>query len=151
MPRATRSGTTLTVARAIEDSYSRAQALGRLAPHLPAELLSEALGRARPRRDVTTPAILDAALATYAARQDAMLSAWLELVAYLVAVVAAGSILASIYNSMNERRRQIALLRALGAHRRFVSASIILEAAAIACIGVLIAFFIYVAITSAAA
>jgi putative ABC transport system permease protein len=75
----------------------------------------------------------------------------LELVAYLVAVIAAGSILASIYNSMNERRRQIALLRALGAHRRFVSASIILEAAAIACLGVLIAFFIYVAITSIAA
>ena len=33
----------------------------------------------------------------------------LELIAYLVAVVAVGSVLASIYNSMNERRRDIEL------------------------------------------
>ena len=39
----------------------------------------------------------------------------LELVAWLVAAVATGSVLASIYNSMNERRRDIAILRALGA------------------------------------
>ena len=39
-------------------------------------------------------------------------------VAYLVALVATGSILASIHNSMNERRREIAIVRALGAHRR---------------------------------
>ena len=70
---------------------------------------------------------------------------------FLVAVVAAGSILASIYNSMNERRRQIALLRALGARRAFVSASIVLEAAAIACLGMIAAFAIYAAITSGAA
>ena len=41
----------------------------------------------------------------------------LALVAYLVALVATASILASIYNSMNERRREIAILRALGARR----------------------------------
>jgi hypothetical protein len=41
----------------------------------------------------------------------------LALVSYLVAVVATASILASIYNSMNERRREIAILRALGARR----------------------------------
>ncbi len=41
----------------------------------------------------------------------------LELVSYLVALVATASILASIYNSMNERRREIAILRALGARR----------------------------------
>ena len=35
----------------------------------------------------------------------------LELIAYLVAIVAVGSVLASIYNSMNERRRDIAILR----------------------------------------
>ena len=75
----------------------------------------------------------------------------LALVAYLVAVVAAGSILASIYNSMNERRRQIALLRALGARRAFVSTSIVLEAAAIACLGMIAAFALYAAITSGAA
>jgi putative ABC transport system permease protein len=39
----------------------------------------------------------------------------LGLVARLVAVVAAASVTASIYNSMNERRRQIAIMRALGA------------------------------------
>src|SRR6202050_5183350 len=38
----------------------------------------------------------------------------LTLVAWLVALVAAGSILASIYNSMNERRRDLALIRAPG-------------------------------------
>jgi putative ABC transport system permease protein len=75
----------------------------------------------------------------------------LALVAYLVAVVAAGSILASIYNSMNERRRQIALLRALGARRAFVSTSIVLEAAAIAALGMVLAFVIYALITSGAA
>lgn len=75
----------------------------------------------------------------------------LALVAYLVAVVAAGSILASIYNSMNERRRQIALLRALGAQRSFVSTSIVLEAAAIACLGMIAAFALYAAITAGAA
>jgi putative ABC transport system permease protein len=42
----------------------------------------------------------------------------LALITYLVAVVATASILASIYNSMNERRREIAILRALGARRR---------------------------------
>lgn len=75
----------------------------------------------------------------------------LALVAYLVAVVAAGSILTSIYNSMNERRRQIAILRALGARRTFVSSSIVLEAAAIALLGVALAFLIYAAITAGAA
>ena len=75
----------------------------------------------------------------------------LALVAYLVAVVAAGSILASIYNSMNERRRQIAVLRALGARRTFVCASIVLEAIAIAVIGTVLAFVVYAAITFGAA
>jgi putative ABC transport system permease protein len=66
-------------------------------------------------------------------------------------VVAAGSILASIYNSMNERRRQIAVLRALGARRTFVSSSIVLEAIAIAVIGTVLAFVVYAAITFGAA
>ncbi|MBM3836703.1 MAG: FtsX-like permease family protein [Verrucomicrobia bacterium] len=70
----------------------------------------------------------------------------LELVAYLVALVATGSILASLYNSMNERRREIAILRALGAHRRTVLASIILEAAAIATLGMAIGFGFYAVI-----
>lgn len=44
----------------------------------------------------------------------------LAIVAYLVAAVATGSILASIYNSMNERRRDFAIFRALGARRHTI-------------------------------
>ena len=51
----------------------------------------------------------------------------LRCVAVLVAFVAAGSILASIYNSMNERRRDIAILRALGARRSTVFGVLILS------------------------
>jgi putative ABC transport system permease protein len=70
----------------------------------------------------------------------------LALVAALVALVAAGSVLASIYNSMNERRRQIAILRALGARRATVAATVVLEAAAIAVMGVVAGFAVYAAI-----
>jgi putative ABC transport system permease protein len=52
---------------------------------------------------------------------------------------------------MNERRRQIAILRALGARRAFVFSSIVLEAIAIAIIGIALAFVIYAVITSGAA
>jgi putative ABC transport system permease protein len=75
----------------------------------------------------------------------------LALVAALVAVVAAGSVLASIYNSMNERRRQIAIMRALGARRRTVAATVVFEAIAIALIGVALGFAVYLAILTAAA
>lgn len=75
----------------------------------------------------------------------------LALVAYLVAVIATGSILASIYNSMNERRREIAVLRALGAHRLTIFSTIILEAATIAALGMVFSFAIYFAIMSAIA
>jgi putative ABC transport system permease protein len=70
----------------------------------------------------------------------------LELVAYLVIAVAAGSILASIYNSINERRREFAILRALGAKRATVFTAIILEAATIAAIGTFIGYAVYAAI-----
>jgi putative ABC transport system permease protein len=70
----------------------------------------------------------------------------LALVAALVAVVAAGSVLASIYNSMNERRRQIAIMRALGARRSTVASTVVLEAVAIAILGGVIGFAIYGAI-----
>jgi len=75
----------------------------------------------------------------------------LALVAYLVVVVAAGAILASIYNSINERRRDIAILRALGARRRIVFLSIVLEAGVIAAIGSLLGFVVYAAILGVAA
>jgi putative ABC transport system permease protein len=67
----------------------------------------------------------------------------LTLVAYLVVLVAAGSILASIYNSMNERRRELAILRALGARRVTVFSTIVLEAAVIAALGMAAAFGVY--------
>ncbi len=70
----------------------------------------------------------------------------LAFVSYLVVVVASASILASIYNSMNERRREIAILRALGARRFTVFGSIVVESAAIAGIGMLMSFLIYAVI-----
>jgi putative ABC transport system permease protein len=75
----------------------------------------------------------------------------LALVAYLVALVAAGSILASIYNSMNERRRDIAILRALGARRTTIFGTVVLESAAIAALGMVLAFVFYAGIVGAAA
>ncbi|MBI5865988.1 MAG: ABC transporter permease [Planctomycetes bacterium] len=75
----------------------------------------------------------------------------LELVAYLVIVVAAASILASIYNTINERRREFAILRALGARRRMVFSAIVLEAAAIAGIGSLFGYVLYAVVLMAAA
>jgi putative ABC transport system permease protein len=75
----------------------------------------------------------------------------LEVVAYLVVLVAAGSILASIYNTMNERRREFAILRALGARRRTVFGAIVLEAGTIAGLGALCGFAVYGAILFTAA
>lgn len=70
----------------------------------------------------------------------------LAFVSYLVVVVASASILASIYNSMNERRREIAILRALGARRHTVFGSIVAESAAIAGVGMLLSFAVYTVI-----
>jgi len=75
----------------------------------------------------------------------------LALVAWLVAVVATGSVLASIYNSMNERRRDIAILRALGARAHTIFCAVVLECAAIAALGMVAAFAMYLAITTVAA
>jgi len=72
----------------------------------------------------------------------------LTLVAWLVALVATSSILASIYNSMNERRRELAIFRALGARRTTVSSVIVLEAATISALGVIVGFGFYVGLIS---
>jgi putative ABC transport system permease protein len=74
----------------------------------------------------------------------------LTMVAYLIVVVAAGSILASIYNTMNERRREFAILRALGARRGTVFSAIVLESTTITAIGALVGFLVYGGILSAA-
>jgi putative ABC transport system permease protein len=75
----------------------------------------------------------------------------LALVAYLVALVSAAGVLVAIYNSMASRRRDIAILRALGAGRIFLSGAIVLEAAVIGAIGMVLAFAAYAAIVSAVA
>lgn len=75
----------------------------------------------------------------------------LTLVAYLVALVATGSVLASIYASMNARRRDIAILRALGAHRRTVFGAVVTEAAMIGALGATGGFAVYFALLSGVA
>ncbi len=75
----------------------------------------------------------------------------LTLVAWLVALVATGAVLASLYNSMNSRRRDIAILRALGARRRTVFAAIVLESATISALGMILGFVVYGIILTGAA
>jgi putative ABC transport system permease protein len=75
----------------------------------------------------------------------------LSLVAYLVAVVSAAGVLVAIYNSMAARRRDIAILRALGAGRLFLFGAVVLEATAIGVIGMAVSFAAYAGIVSAVA
>jgi putative ABC transport system permease protein len=55
--------------------------------------------------------------------------------AILIGIVAGVAIAVSIYNSMSERRREIAILRALGARRSVIFAIVVLEAVLICAIG----------------
>ena len=75
----------------------------------------------------------------------------LTLIAYLVALVSAGGVLVSIYNSMSARSRDIAILRALGARRRTIFSAVVLEAAAIGLLGMIVSFAAYIAIVSGVA
>ncbi len=59
----------------------------------------------------------------------------LIIITVITCVVAAMSILVGIYNSMNDRRRDIAVMRALGARRDSVTAIILLESLLIAILG----------------
>ena len=68
----------------------------------------------------------------------------LALVAYLVGFVAAASVLASIYNSMSARRRDLAILRALGARRRTIFGAVVIEASVIGAIGSILGLAVYV-------
>ncbi len=61
----------------------------------------------------------------------------LLLVAWLVVIVAALSILISLYLSLHQRRRDLAVLRALGATRIDIFRMIIIEAAVLTALGVL--------------
>jgi putative ABC transport system permease protein len=53
----------------------------------------------------------------------------------LVCIVSAVSILVSIYNSMNERKKDIAVMRALGASRDHITAIILIESLMLALVG----------------
>lgn len=67
----------------------------------------------------------------------------LELIAGMIVIIVGAGILASLYNTMNERRREFAIMRALGAKRGSVFAMIILQSSCIAAIGSLLGFLIY--------
>lgn len=75
----------------------------------------------------------------------------LRLVAILVAVIAAAGITATLYNAMNERRRDIAVWRALGARRRVVLAISLMESMGIVIAGLVVGFLLYLIAGYAAA
>ena len=75
----------------------------------------------------------------------------LTVVAYLVVVVAASAILAGVHNTINERRRDFAILRALGARRATVFSVIAAEAGTIALCGATAGFAVYAVVLFVAA
>lgn len=75
----------------------------------------------------------------------------LRIVAWLTVAMASMAILAAVTNTINERRREFAILRSLGARRRLVLGAIVGEGAATAAIGAILAFPVYFAIMGAAA
>jgi putative ABC transport system permease protein len=78
------------------------------------------------------------------------MSSVLHVVAYLIVFVAATSILASIYNTLNERRREFAILRAIGARRGSIFAIVVTQAAAISLLGAVLGMVVYGAILAGA-
>jgi putative ABC transport system permease protein len=60
------------------------------------------------------------------------------IVAVLVVAIGITSVLVSILNSMNERRREVAILRALGARRAFVTLAAVAEAAGLCFAGAVV-------------
>ncbi|MBD5778872.1 ABC transporter permease [Pelagicoccus sp. NFK12] len=67
----------------------------------------------------------------------------LRAIAVLVAVIAAAGVTATLYNAMSERRRDIAVWRALGARRRVVFGIATLESLGIAVCGLLAGMVLY--------
>lgn len=61
----------------------------------------------------------------------------------LVLLVGMGSITASLTNTLHERRKEFAVLRALGASRFFVSAVLVLESFALSVVGAIGGFGVY--------
>lgn len=73
----------------------------------------------------------------------------LRIVAVLVAVVALLSNTAALLNTLNERRRDIAILRSLGASRGMILRQIVLEAGTIGALGAAGALCLYVVLATA--
>ncbi len=71
-------------------------------------------------------------------RQIGNIADALEVVAWLVLALAAILITVSIYNTMNERRREIAIMRSLGARRLQILTIITVEAATLSAIGAML-------------
>ena len=67
----------------------------------------------------------------------------LTLVAYLVVLVACFSIMASVYNTIYDRRKQFAILRALGASRGEIFRLILVECSLIAGMGAILGYVVY--------
>ncbi len=74
----------------------------------------------------------------------------LALVANLVVVVALASLVATLYGTMHQRRRELAILRALGARRAEVMSILVLEAGATATLGALLAFAVHAGVLAIA-
>ena len=66
----------------------------------------------------------------------------LTVIAWLVLLVAAVSITVAIYNTMNERRREIAIMRSLGARRLQILTIITGEAALLSLFGAVVGLFV---------
>lgn len=74
----------------------------------------------------------------------------LQAIAYLVVLVAIASVLASLYGSLTQRRRDFAILRALGARRRTVFSVLVLESTVIAALGSVLGYGVYFVIVTLA-
>lgn len=75
----------------------------------------------------------------------------LQGIAVLVGVVAVASVLASVYNSMNERKRDIAIMRALGARKSTIFSLILWECGLIGFLGAMLGFLVYFGLFGAGA
>jgi putative ABC transport system permease protein len=75
----------------------------------------------------------------------------LKVVAYLVIIVAITGILVAIYNTMEERRRDIAIMRSLGASRSKILSIIVLESTFICFMGSILGLFLGWSTTAIAA
>lgn len=74
----------------------------------------------------------------------------LELVSWLIIVVAATTVLVSIYNTLNDRKREFAIQRSLGAPKSHLFILIMMQSFLLSLLGVIASFGIYFLILSAA-